>query len=70
MMFMVFHALEEGIRKHFNKSAAHGIRVGAKEKVTTALLTDEDVQFFWSIASADFQEAAAKTQGESRASLQ
>ena len=59
--FMVFHALEEGVRKHFNKSAARGLIVGAKEKVTTSLLTDEDVQFYWSIASADFEEAAAKT---------
>ena len=25
-------------------------------------MSDEDVQFFWSVTSADFEEAAAKTQ--------
>ena len=59
--FMVFRALEEGIRKHFKKIAARGLSVGRKDEITTALYADEDVQLFWSIASAEFDEESAKT---------
>ena len=57
-IFMVFHALEEGLR---NISKSQQLVVGAKKKVTTCLLTDKHVQFYWSIVSADFEEAATKT---------
>lgn len=59
--FIVFRALEEGGRKHFSKPTARGLSVGRKDEVTAALHDDEDVQFSWSIASAEFDEDSAKT---------
>lgn len=59
--FMVFRALEEGVWKHFSKPTARGLSVGRKDEITDALHDDEDAQFFWSIASAEFDEDSAKT---------
>lgn len=51
--FKVFCALEEEIRLSLHKLVSQP-RIKFKEMLVTQLVTSEDVNFYWSIASADF----------------
>ena len=49
--------MEHELRKHLRKNKAPTLNDGVKQ----ALVVNEDVQFLWSMISADWEEASAST---------
>ena len=53
--FQLFQAMEHELQKHLRKDKAPTLNDGVKQ----ALVVNEDVQFLWSMISADWEEASA-----------
>ena len=53
--FQLFQAMEHELRKHLRKHKTPTLNDGVKQ----ALVVNEDVQFLWSMISADWEEASA-----------
>ena len=52
--FQVFNALEEGVRQFLSELSSPAAATGLKAKFVAKLVTNDDVQFHWSIATASF----------------
>ena len=52
--FQVFYALEEGVRRFLSELSSPAVATGLKAKFVATLVTNDDVQFHWSIATAAF----------------
>ena len=52
--FQVFYALEEGVRQFLSELSSPAVATGLKAKFVATLVTNDDVQFHWSIATAAF----------------
>ena len=52
--FQVFNALEEGVRQFLSELSSPAAATGLKAKFVAKLVTNDDVQFHWSIATAAF----------------
>ena len=52
--FQVFYALEEGVRLYLSELSSPATSAGLKDSFLTKLVTNEEVQFHWSIAPAAF----------------
>ena len=51
-----FHAVEMRVRRHFSKASAPTLSAGSKAELVESIATDDDVNFFWSILSAEWEE--------------
>ena len=51
-----FHAVEMNVRRHFSKTSAPTLSAGSKAALVESIATDEDVLFYWSIISAEWEE--------------
>ena len=51
-----FHAVEMNVRRHFSKTSAPTHSAGSKAALVESIATDEDVLFYWSIISAEWEE--------------
>ena len=51
-----FHAVEMNVRRHFSKTSAPTLSAGSKAELVESITTDEDVLFYWSILSAEWEE--------------
>ena len=51
-----FHAVEMNVRRHFSKTSAPTLSAGSKAELVESITTDEDVLFYWSIISAEWEE--------------
>ena len=49
-------AMELVIRKHLSMRSVHSVNDGFKEVVMKAIMTNEDVQFYWTVAALDWDE--------------
>jgi len=54
--YHVFLAMELEIRRHLSVESAQKINAGFKTKVTESILSNEDVQFHWTVVGADWEE--------------
>ena len=52
--FQVFYALEEVVRQFLSELSSPAAATGLKAKFVAKLVTNDDVQFHWSIATAAF----------------
>lgn len=57
MTYMLFVSMELELRKHLSVSES----LGVKEKATESISKDEDVLFYWSLVSVNWEEEDAKT---------
>ena len=51
-----FHAVEMNVRRHFSKTSAPTLSAGSKAELVESVTTDEDVLFYWSIISAEWEK--------------
>ncbi len=51
--YITFVAMEEELRRHLNKTSAPNTTVGFKKEVIQHIAVNEDVLFYWSMASAE-----------------
>ena len=51
-----FHAVEMNVRRHFSKTSAPTLSAGSNAALVESIATDEDVLFYWSIISAEWEE--------------
>ena len=51
-----FYSMEMVVRHHLTTTAASTISAGFKDLLIEAITSDEDVQFFWSILPAEWEE--------------
>ena len=54
--YHVFLGMELEIRRHLSIESVRKINAGFKTKVTESILNNEDVQFHWTVVSADWEE--------------
>ena len=51
-----FHAVEMNVRQHFSKTSAPTLSAGSKAELAESITINEDVLFYWSIISAEWEE--------------
>ena len=51
--FYLFNAMEEEVREHFRLSRVHQMSEGYKDRVISAIIENEEVQFQWSVLTSD-----------------
>ena len=51
--------MELQLRKLINKSTAHKVDDGFRKKVMDSIISNEDMQFHWSIVATDWEEDEA-----------
>ena len=59
--YSVFYAMEEVIRQHLTTAAVSKQKEGARKKLTSSILQNEEVLFQWCILAGDTDEGVATT---------
>ena len=57
---MLFAAMEEEVREHFQIGHVRDVKDGFGERVTVAVSTNEEVLFHWCMLTAEVEEAHAE----------
>lgn len=58
---MLFAAMEEEVREHFQVGAIEVAKEGRRERLTDAVSNNDDVLFHWCLLTAESEEAHAQT---------
>ena len=59
--YSVFYAMEEVIRQHLTTAAVSKQKEGARKKLTSSILQNEEVLFQWCILARDTDKGVATT---------
>ncbi len=60
-LFFLFTAMEVEVRSHFNVTNPTLLKSGLKERIATSVLQNEDVQCYWSMVTANWEEKDAES---------
>ena len=59
--YMLFAAMEEEVREHFQVGAIEDAKEGCRERLYTAVSSNDEVLFHWCLLTAESEEAHAQT---------
>ena len=57
--YMLFQAMEEEVREHFQMGKVSSMGVGYRDTVVNKIIDNEDVKFYWCMLSTDFSSVDA-----------
>ena len=58
--YMLFSAMEEEVREHFQMGFVRDMKDGCKERITTAVKSNDEVLFHWCMLTAESEDKDAQ----------